>query len=63
MEKDLGVLVASDMEFKEQITSQAGMANKSALNDQRNFEYMSKEMFKIWYGTLVVHGPHSLPKA
>jgi Reverse transcriptase (RNA-dependent DNA polymerase)/Endonuclease-reverse transcriptase len=52
-EKDLGVIINSDMKFNDQITSQAAKANKILGMINRNFQCMNKEIFTILYSTLV----------
>ena len=52
-EKDLGVIVNSDMKFKDQVASAAKKANKTLGMIKRNFEYVNKDAFEVLYGTLV----------
>jgi ribonucleases P/MRP protein subunit RPP40 len=52
-EKDLGVVINSDMKFKDQVTAQAKKANRVLGMIKRNFECRDKEVFKILYSTLV----------
>ena len=45
-EKDLGVIINSDMKFKDQVTSVAKKANKTPGMIKRNFEYLNKDALK-----------------
>ena len=51
-EKDIGVIINSDMKFKDQVSSAAKKANKTLGVMKRNFDYIN-DTFEGFYGTLV----------
>ena len=52
-EKDLGVIINHDMKFKDQVVSAAKKANKTIGMIKRNFDYINKDTFEVFYGTLL----------
>ena len=52
-EKDLGVIINSDMKFKDQVETAAKKANKTIGMTKRNFDYINKDVFEVLDGTLV----------
>ena len=50
-EKDLEVIVNSDLKFKDQVASAAKKANKTLKIIKRNFEYINKDALEVLYGT------------
>ena len=52
-EKDLGVIINSNMNFKDQVASAAKKAIKTLGMIKRNFEYINKDAFEVLYGMLV----------
>ena len=53
LKKDLGVIVNSEMKFKDHVASAAKKANKTLGMIKRNFEYVNKVAFEVLYGSLV----------
>ena len=52
-ENDLGLLMNSDMKFKDQVASAVKKANITLRMIKRNFKCVNKEAFHVVYGTLV----------
>ena len=53
LERDLGILISSDLKWKSQITSCANKASKILGMLTRTFEYRSLELIKLLYTTFV----------
>ena len=51
--KYLGVVINSDMKFKDQVASAVKKANKTLGATKRNFKRVNKDAFEVLYGALV----------